>query len=276
MSVRCRLARFLLRLSSLLQSLPVVVMKPDDLVDFGRRSYARPQTVDSWMEDELVDSGLSEEEDRLLSDTPRKQGDLLLLGLGGGREAIALARRGFRVTGVDYLEEMVRGAMTNARSRDMKIEGLVQEISRLDAGDERFDVVWLSRAMYSSVPTRRRRLEMLRRIARSLRPRGILICQFMWLDGVHQSSRIERIRRFLAATGLFNGAYETGDSLWLNVEFLHLFPSRELLLSELQEGGFDVEKIHMDFPGNRGGAICRKKSHRDRENTDGVEEECQR
>ena len=46
MRVRVSLARGLLRLGAFIQSLPVVVMRPDDLVEFSRQSYARPRTVD--------------------------------------------------------------------------------------------------------------------------------------------------------------------------------------------------------------------------------------
>ncbi len=128
MSVRVSLARVLLLLGAFVQSLPVVVLTPDDLVEFSRQSYAKTGNVESWAEDELVDSGLSADELDLLAAAPATTGDLLLLGVGGGREAITLARMGFRVTGVDYVSAMVNRARENAARRGVSMVGLVQEI----------------------------------------------------------------------------------------------------------------------------------------------------
>jgi 2-polyprenyl-3-methyl-5-hydroxy-6-metoxy-1,4-benzoquinol methylase len=107
MAMRIRLARFLLQLGDFIQSLPVAVMRPDDLVEFSRQTYARPQNVEAWAVDDLVGSGLGRDELDLLDAVSEPSGELLLLGVGGGREAIPLARMGFRVTGVDYVTAMV-------------------------------------------------------------------------------------------------------------------------------------------------------------------------
>ena len=156
MHLRVTWGRGLLRLGAFIQSLPLVIMKPDDLVEFSRQSYARPRTVESWAEDAMVDSGLIAEELDLLAAVPAPTGELLLLGVGGGREAIPLARMGYRVTGVDYVATMVDRASENAARRGVSIEGLVQEMSRLDVQAGAYDVVWLSSVAYSCVPTRAR------------------------------------------------------------------------------------------------------------------------
>lgn len=257
MSVRIKLARFLLRLGDFIQSLTVVVMKPDDLVEFSRQSYAKPQDVEAWGEDALVDSGLSENERDLLSAVQNPTGELLLLGVGGGREAIPLARMGFRVTGVDYVPEMVDRAKENAARRGVQIEGLVQEISQLDVSAGIYDIVWLSRSMYSCVPTRSRRVEMVRRIRRALKPGGLFLCQFHWSTGPVPKARGRLIRRLIAAFTLGNLAYEPGDMLWLNVEFVHAFTSEEAVRSEIKEGGLSVLHILTD-PTRLGNAVCKK------------------
>ena len=258
MRLRVSLGRFLIQLGAFLQSLPVVVMRPDDLVAFSRESYARPRTVESWVEDSLVDSGLWEEELDLLRDVPTKQGELLLLGVGGGREAIPLARMGFRVTGVDYIPAMVARARENAARRGASLEGLVQEISRLEAPEGAYDVVWLSCAAYSSIPTRARRIEMVRRIARALKPGGYFLCQFHRDARTRLTRKGRFLRRLIAAGTLGNLAYEEGDMLWGNVEFLHAFASVEAVRAELEEGGLPVVRIQTDPGSIRGGAVCRK------------------
>ena len=257
MNKRMRLARLLLRLGTFIQSLPVVVMRPDDLVEFSRQSYARPDDVEAWAEDDIVDAGLTAEELDLLSAVPATAGNLLLLGVGGGREAIPLARLGFRVTGVDYVPAMVAKARENAARRGLSIEGLVQEISQLDVPAGAYDVIWISREMYSCVPTRRRRVAMVQRIARALKPDGLFLCQFHWRAAPRALGKGGVVRRVIAACTLGNLAYEPGDKLWLNVEFVHEFASEDALRSELAEGGLAVVRIKTDQT-PRGRAVCRK------------------
>ncbi len=258
MRVRVRLARTLLGLGAFVQSLAISVMRPDDLVEFSRQSYADPRNVDSWAEDDLVDSGLTAEELDLLADVPARTGDLLLLGVGGGREAIPLVRMGFQVTGVDYVAAMVDRAVENAARRGLRIEGLVQEISQLDVPAGAYDLVWLSRAMYSCVPTRARRVEMVRRITRALRPGGLFLCQFQWHPGPRPRGRGSFVRRAFAVCTLGNLGCEAGDTLWQNVEFVHQFTSEDAVRAELEEGGLAVLRIQASQTSIRGGAVCRK------------------
>ncbi len=256
--MRIRLARFLLQLGDFLQSLPVVVMKPDDLVEFSRQTYARPHNLDAWVEDDLVDSGLGPDELDLLDEVPEPSGELLLLGVGGGREAIPLIRMGYRVTGVDHVAAMVDRARENATRRGVQIEGLVQEISRLDVPAGAYDVVWLSRSMYSCVPTRARRVEMVRRIARALKPGGFFLCQFHWDPRPRSTSMGRLLRRLVAVCTLGNLTYEEGDMLWGHIEFIHAFTSEDAVRAELEAGGLSVLRIHTAPTSVRGGAVCRK------------------
>src|SRR5450759_704073 len=259
MHLRISLARFLLQLGSFVQSLPVVVMRPDDLVEFSRQSYAKPTDVESWAEDALVDSGLSPEERNLLAVVPATTGNLLLLGVGGGREVLPLARMGFRVTGVDYVAAMLESAKENMAHRGVSMEGLVQEISRLEVPAGAYDVVWLSRAMYSCVPTRARRVAMVRRIANSLKPGGFFLCQFQWNSRSQLSKTGLLVRHLMAVCTLGNLGYEEGDMLWYNNEFVHAVPSEEAVRSEIEEGGFSVICIKANPNSTRAGAICRKR-----------------
>ena len=258
MGLRISFSRFLLQLGAFIQSMPVVVMRPDDLVEFSRQGYARPHDVEGWAEDALIDSGLGADELDLLSAVPETTGDLLLLGVGGGREAIPLARMGFQVTGVDFVPAMVERARENAARRGVCIEGLVQEISRLDVAAGAYDVVWLSRAMYSCVPTRPRRVGMVRRIAHSLKPGGFFLCQFHWDPRMRLTRKGRLMRRLIAGGTLGNLAYEEGDMLWGNIEFIHAFISEESIRSELEEGGLSVVRIQADSSSIRGGVVCRK------------------
>jgi 2-polyprenyl-3-methyl-5-hydroxy-6-metoxy-1,4-benzoquinol methylase len=256
-SGRIRLARGLVQVGAFIQSLAVAVMRPADLVEFSRQSYARPENVEAWSEESLIDSGLNDDERELLTQVSGT-GDLLLVGLGGGREAIPLARMGFRVTGVDYIAATVERAKENAARRGLKIEGSVQEISKLEVQENAYDVVWLSRAMYSCVPTRFRRVAMVQRIASALRPGGLFLCQFLWCATPRQRVKAEFLRRVIGVISLGNMSYEKGDRLWSNMEFVHEFSTEQTIRSEIEEGGLSVLDIRTSSLTNRGSAVCRK------------------
>lgn len=256
--MRIKFGKFLIRLGSFIESLPVAVMKPDDLIEFSRQSYHSKEDVESWAVDDLVDSGLAPDELDLLADLPKKTGKLLLLGVGGGRDAIALAKLGFDVTGVDYVPEMVDRAMENARKRGVPIEGMVQEISKLDVPSGIYDVVWISRSMYSCIPTRVRRVEMVSRVANALMPGGYFLCQFHRGDNHQYSEKGMLLRKLIAALTLGNREIEPGDHLFLNVEFLHEFHSLEELRSEIEDGGLVVTRFQTEVNPTRAGAVCRK------------------
>jgi SAM-dependent methyltransferase len=258
MHSRISFSRFLIKLGAFVQSLPVLVMRPDDLVEFSRQSYSKPDDVEGWAEDALVDSGLGADELDLLTAMPDTTGNLLLLGVGGGREAITLSKMGFRVTGVDFVSAMVERAKQNTARRGVWFEGLVQEISNLDVPINSYDVVWLSRSMYSCVPTRARRVEMVRRIDRSLKPGGFFLCQFHWDPKYHLTWKGRLVRRLIAACTLGNTAYDEGDILWGNIEFLHIFNSEAEIRSELEDGGLSVLRIQTNPNSIRGGVVCRK------------------
>jgi ubiquinone/menaquinone biosynthesis C-methylase UbiE len=258
MGLRIRLARFLIRFGKFIQSLALMVMRPVDLIEFSRQTYDKTDNIESWSSNENIEAGLDPDELTLLEKIPLKNGKLLLLGVGGGREAIYLAKEGFEVTGVDFSEGMVESALDNAKKRGMTISGLVQEISQLDVPENTYDIVWLSSAMYSSLPTRKRRLMMLKRISNALKGGGYFICQFHWDIRMNASPKGQFIRKVIAFLTIGNLQYEKGDMLWHNLEFIHAFSSEKELRSEFKEALFKVEYIQSSEENIRGGAVLIK------------------
>jgi len=257
MKPRIAVARFLIRIGSFMQSLAVMVMRTNDLIEFSRRTYAKPGAAESWGRDDLIDSGLTPDERDLLNKIPASNGRLLLLGVGGGREAVALGQKGFAVTGVDFSPTMVAKARHNCARRNLRFKGLVQDISRIDVPAARFNVVWLGDGIYSAIPTFSLRVEMLKRIRSALKNDGYCICQFFWRRGTGVPRTVEWFRKFFSLLTWGNIHYEDGDTLWQNTEFIHEFSNEQKLQDEWLQGGFTVEYFRLSKKFMRGVAILR-------------------
>ncbi len=254
---RVGLARAVIAAGAKLQSLALLVMRPDDLIEFSRQAYAGPLVVQDWGRPDLVAEGLYPNEEALLARCPVRSGRVLVLDVGGGREAIPLARQGFEVTGVDFVPEMVSLAVSNAAAQGVALDGLVQEISQLDVPPGLYDLVWISSRMYSSVPTRARRVAMLERVRGALRPGGCFVAMFDWDPTQRATWRGVALRRFVALATLGHVGYEPGDKLLHNAEFIHTFGDERALREEFEAGGLNV--LHLDLPeGGHGGAVLQK------------------
>ncbi len=181
-----------------------------------------------------------------------------VLGLGGGREVIPLVRMGFTVTGVDFAPSMVEQTRANLAGCGLVARLLLQEISQLNVPEDVYDIVWLSSGMYSSVPTRKRRVTMLRKIRNALVPGGYFVCMFFWDPGLSHSRKGLLARKFMACLLVGNIGYEPGDMLLHNIEFIHAFSSEKSLRSEFAEAGFEVIHLHLPDENKRGEAVLMK------------------
>ncbi|PWI45108.1 transferase [Streptomyces sp. ICBB 8177] len=79
------------------------------------------------------------------------EGHVLDIGCGTGDNAVFLAGRGHRVTGVDGSPHAIERARRRAAEADVDVEFLVGDAARLDDVPHRFDTV-LSSALYHCLP----------------------------------------------------------------------------------------------------------------------------
>ena len=257
MKPRVAVARLLIRLGRFIQSLAIMVMRTDDLIEFSCQTYATPEAVKIWGRDDMIDVGLTPDEIDVLDRVPVSHGRLLLLGVGGGREAVALGQKGFDVTGVDFIPQLVAKTEENCAKHKLRFTGLVQEISRIDVPAAHFNVVWLGDGIYSSVPTAHRRVAMLKRIRTALKNDGYCICLFFWRQGKGVPHAVEWLRKCFSFLTWGNIHYEDGDTLFQNTEFIHEFFSEQTLKDEFKKGGFMVEYFHLSKEWMHGGTILR-------------------
>jgi 2-polyprenyl-3-methyl-5-hydroxy-6-metoxy-1,4-benzoquinol methylase len=104
-----------------------------------------------------------------VSDLPA--GRALDLACGAGRNAIWLAERGWRVTGVDYAEVGLEEARRRARERDVDVEWILADLTEWSPPPGAFDLVCV---LYLQLPTVERRL-VLGCAAEALAPGGTIL-----------------------------------------------------------------------------------------------------
>lgn len=103
----------------------------------------------------------------------RPKGEVLSLAEGEGRNAVFLARRGFRVTGVDSSAVGLEKARALADTHGVRIETVVADLADFDLGVERWDGV-VSIWCHTPPPLRAR---LHRSVVAALRPGGVLLLE---------------------------------------------------------------------------------------------------
>src|SRR6185295_18913119 len=69
-------------------------------------------------------------------------GTALEIGMGQGRNTIAMARLGWDVTGIDISDEGIRQALAEAKKQNLKIHTLVMSADDFDYGSARYDLIY--------------------------------------------------------------------------------------------------------------------------------------
>jgi len=261
MRPRIAVARLCLRLSDVARSMPVAILRPHDMVQFSRQAYERGASSYARLND--PDRGLSQDEMILWEQVPCRTGRLMVLGGGGGREALFFARQGFKVTGIDFSERMLAQARECAARSNLGFTGILGDISRVEAPGESFDVVWFSMFLYSVVLNRKRRIAMLHRVGKALKPGGVLVCSFHWDPSARFRRRKALFLRALAWLTLGHTGYENGDILFGTIEFRHAFGSEADLHAEFAAGALEVIHLTVFDDMMRGGAVLRKPARHD-------------
>src|SRR5271157_2921414 len=91
--------------------------------------------------------------------------NVLDVGTGTGRAALAIAKRGAHVTGVDASDEMLKVAQKHAEDASLNIKFLRGDAHALDFADQSYDVV-VSLRMLMHTPDWRRCIGEMCRVAR--------------------------------------------------------------------------------------------------------------
>jgi SAM-dependent methyltransferase len=66
----------------------------------------------------------------------------LEIGMGQGRNTIAMARLGWDVTGIDISDEGIRQALDEAKKQNVNIRAVVADADKFDFGKDRYDLIY--------------------------------------------------------------------------------------------------------------------------------------
>jgi SAM-dependent methyltransferase len=197
------------------------------------------------------DSVLQPEEETLLRRYLKPGWRLLDIGCGAGREAIAFARAGVEVVGIDIGAAMVARARECARAAGLSIEFAVGEALTWTPTGAPFDAIYFSPGIYSHIPGRARRVRTLARLRTFLTRDGLIVLEPVLARPLPLLSRtraVDAVRSLGRRMG-FRRLGEPGDHLYrshglvrapISHRYVHRFRDHAEAEAELAEAGLVV------------------------------------
>ncbi len=249
------------RAADLLWDLLPAVLPPDRLARQVRSHYDRLYTPhQAPTKEELQEDRLEAWEMHVLTRYRINSGRLLAMGTGWGREALAIARRGVTVVGVETNPVALRVAQTYAAQAGISAHFHRADFTALPYADGSFDFAFLATTMYSAIPGMAKRQAWLTGLRRLLKPGGLVVLSFERKS--HPPGRATAISRrlntFLHRLPGANRDYRPGDSYAVE-HYMHVFQSEGELRAELEGAGSSIHELRwtqgyavVSFPKSRG------------------------
>lgn len=172
---------------------------------------------------------------------------VLVVGCGGGRESLALAERGFHVTGIDFVPALVDEARRRAAACRLAARFETTTVEDLAlAQSAAFDAILATTPVYEQTPGRERRVAFLRALRRLTAPGGLVVlCAAWYPDRGPRRAMIDGARWLLRRLGV-RAAAEPGDRFTYHVSiasdhatacFYHRFQRPGEIAREIRAAG---------------------------------------
>jgi ubiquinone/menaquinone biosynthesis C-methylase UbiE len=233
-------------MANLLRELLPALLPFDQLSKGVRGRYDTVYTSQStFAQDEIEDHALDTWEADVMNRYHINTGRMLAMGTGRGREAIAIARRGITVVGVEINPIAVQEARRFAAASGIPARFHRADFTALPYADASFDFALLATTMYSAIPGTGGRQTWLRNLSRLLKPGGLAIVSFE--REFSPPSRARAISRPLNAVlhklpGA-NRGYQSGDS-YSAEHYMHVFQNKEEIRTELTGAGASIRELN--------------------------------
>ena len=252
MKFRIWISKILIRFSSYLQSLsiftrslPIALLSPENLTEMTNQYYNHPKRVTDWSNTE--NRGLYDYETDFFKRYNLKNGKILAIGAGGGREAWGIAKLGFDVVAIDISEGIINNSKRKISDlTNLNINFMTKDVYSLNFPPNSFDAILFAGGGYSFIPSSRKRTEVLKNIKRILKKEGVFLLSFMMGEN-NQTNRFFPIYKFLAKLVFGNREIEKGDFIIGGGEFHHCFLCKEEIIQEAVAAGFIVDEIDIKY-----------------------------
>jgi SAM-dependent methyltransferase len=234
---------------------PLIMPPPERVVADVQAKWGAPAEVRRLVAeaDPVLEAWEKDVFDHLVSPGAR----VLVIGCGGGRESLALAERGFRVTGIDFVPALVDEARRRAARTGHAATFEATTVEALAPGHPAaFDVALVTTPVYEQTPGRERRVAFLRALARLTAPGGLIVlCAPAHRDRGPRRAVIDGLRWMLRRLGV-RAAAEPGDRFTYHVSiasdhrsvcFYHRFQRPEEIAREIHAAGLVAER-HPEGP----------------------------
>jgi SAM-dependent methyltransferase len=227
------------RLGPWVQNLPAAFLSAEELSALTRRYYDRSHVVEAWKQNASL--RLTSAERLFLKRYARGRSRALVLGCGAGREALALARRGMRVTAVDYSPFLLEALREKARREELDIDTIEADyLGAAWAKGDVFDLVFLG-LNYGAVPSRPARVAFLKKVKFLMKDDARLFLSFLCRPRAFWSAPGLWFHRFCALLCRGHRGVEIGDEIRGEGEFLHHFTFGAEVFSEVRDAGLTVD-----------------------------------
>ncbi len=236
------------RVASGLQFFALGIMRPEDLVELNRRFFVSAAKITSLTQ--LAEFDLSEEEAAIMNQFAPSAGSVLILGSGQGREAIALAKRGWQVVGIENVPDLIAMAKTNAAQAGVDIHWYCEDITHGISLDRSFDLICLCGQVYAYIPTGRMRVRLLAACREHLKPQGLCLLGLPPV-GPPPSAKKRWFHSWrLGLAWLLGGNRECqlGDHWLFGREFFHRFETLEEFVQEVVGAGLSFRSSSGEIP----------------------------
>lgn len=220
------------------------VLTRDALLDIDNAFYS---STPQYRGDEYNQRGLWRWEQRVISRYFPTCRRVLVVGAGGGREVLALARRGYEVHGVECNPDLVHAANLLLEREALPPRVLYAPPDTCGEHSAIYDGLIIGWGAYMLIQGRARRVALLQSMRAQVHPGAPVLVSFFFRSPAARRFRVttaigNTLRWLLGREGL-----ELGDAL--EPEYVHYF-TKDQITAELQEGGFALECYSEDQYGH--------------------------
>lgn len=183
---------------------------------------------------------------------------ILDVACGAGRHAILLARRGYKVRGIDYSQKLINRAKERAKKEKIKVEFILQNANAFSF-PKKFDAAICMWNTLGEEPMRYRKV--IKNVFTSLKPKGIFITENRSWEHVPKSNEATFTNTIKMKNGTMTKTkihdrytdnlrvrdiiYDIGGKKYEGLCITHTLKEKNWV-EELKEAGFKKFKIYHD------------------------------